>query len=195
MLTRARARAAARAAVRFLESDAATATLPADHDLLVSRFGVMFFDDPPAAFAHLRAALRPGGRLAFICWRSLAENAWARDPLAALLPLLREPPPEARPDAPGPFAFANAGRTRGILESAGWNEVTLTPFDTGYVVGPTPEEATAVALRVGPLGRLIREQALDPAPIRAVLLDLMSRKVSERGVVMEASCWIVTARA
>ena len=191
--------AAARArggAPDFYQADAGSDELPgAPFDGAFSRFGVMFFEDPPAAFAHLRAALRPGGRIAFVCWRSLMENAWARDPLPLVQPLLRELPPEAAPGAPGPFAFGDGARLRGILEGAGWTSVTITPRDAGYLLGLTPEAACAVALRLGPLGRMIRTQGLDPEPFRGVLEDLLRRHMTERGVVMGSACWIVTGRS
>jgi len=98
MLERARARAAAAGAaqVAFLAADAQTAPLePAAFDLLVSRFGVMFFTDPTAAFANLRRALRPGGRVTFVCWQKIADNPWLLVPLGAVaqeLPLSRIEP-------------------------------------------------------------------------------------------------------
>src|ERR1700722_16858165 len=84
-----------------------------------SRFGVMFFEDPVAAFANIRAAVSPRGRLAFVCWRALAENPWMTVPMAAILPLLPAPPPAQTPGAPGPFAFADRDRLFAILRDAG----------------------------------------------------------------------------
>src|SRR5260370_18482697 len=86
-----------------LVHDAATCVFPrSDTDLLFSRFGVMFFADPEAAFANLRLAMRPGGRLLCMAWRPLAENPWFSVPLQAARALLPpQPPPE--PNAPGPF--------------------------------------------------------------------------------------------
>ena len=100
----------------FLQADAQTADLgEAGFDAVFSRFGVMFFNDPAAAFANIRRALKPGGRLAFVCWRPMAENPWMRVPMEAALPLL-PPQPPADPTAPGPFAFADSERVRGILD-------------------------------------------------------------------------------
>jgi SAM-dependent methyltransferase len=103
-------------------------------DEAFSRFGVMFFSDPAAAFANIRASLKPGGRLAFVCWRSLGENPWMQAPLQAALPLI---PPVTPPDptAPGPFAFGDANRVRSILTSAGFVSVTINPFDARIGVG------------------------------------------------------------
>ncbi|MDF2901645.1 MAG: SAM-dependent methyltransferase, partial [Phenylobacterium sp.] len=111
MLEVARQRAAGAAAnVSFIEADAQThAFQNGGFDLAISRFGVMFFDDPTAAFRNIGAALRPGGRLSFVCWRPMLENAWMATPLFAAMPLLPPlPPPD--PAAPGPFAFADPER-------------------------------------------------------------------------------------
>src|SRR3546814_6817795 len=89
-------------------SDVCSSDLPAQgFDLLFSRFGVMFFDDPAAAFAHLREALKAGGRLAFVCWRAAAENDWVRLPMGAIRDLV-PPPPPPDPEAPGPFSFGDS---------------------------------------------------------------------------------------
>ena len=109
--------------------DAATYVFPRDDaDLLFSRFGVMFFADPEAAFANLRLAMRPGGRLQCVAWRSLAANPWLSVPLEAARPLLPpQPPPE--PYAPGPFAFADAERVGSILAAAGWKGANVVRHD------------------------------------------------------------------
>src|SRR5271156_1462236 len=118
MLAVARARASAsNADIPFIEADASAYDFQPVFDLVVSRFGVMFFDDPSAAFCNIRKALAPHGRVAFVCWRSLAENGWAAIPIAAARPLL---PPQEPPDpfAPGPFAFADDSRVKIILSAA-----------------------------------------------------------------------------
>ena len=97
MLQAARRRAEAEPALRvtFTEADASAAALPAGHDLLYSRFGLMFFDAPAAALRHLRGALRPGGRCAFVCWRAPRDNPWAMAPLMAARQALGINPPPA----------------------------------------------------------------------------------------------------
>src|SRR2546427_6919777 len=129
------ARAEALANVRFENADAQTHRLPASaFDVVYSRFGVMFFADPVAAFANLRAALRPGGRLAFVCWQALPENPWLFVPLRAAAQHLTLPPPPA-PDAPGPFAFAAPNRVRGILPRAGFAETVPEDLRTTLTLG------------------------------------------------------------
>src|ERR1700753_1453003 len=104
--------------VRFVEGDASRHPFEQQCDLAFSRFGVMLFDDPPAAFANIRGALKPGGRLAFVCWRPAMENEWVSVPLAAAKDLLpAQPPPD--PLAPGPFAFADPQRVRDVLGKGG----------------------------------------------------------------------------
>jgi SAM-dependent methyltransferase len=105
--------------VRFVQADAQVFQFePASFDAAFSRFGVMFFADPTAAFINIRRSLRPNGRLAFVCWRALEDNLLDILPLRAASAYL-PPQPAHDPDAPGPFAFANRDRLRGILEGAG----------------------------------------------------------------------------
>lgn len=180
----------------FHLGDAGSESLPgAPFDAAFSRFGVMFFEDPTAAFTHLRGSLRPGGRMAFLCWRAMFENAWMIEPMMALLPYLREPPAPTPPDAPGPFAFADGDRLRHILAGAGFSGVSIDRWDTAYKLGPSPAEAVRISLRIGPVGRLIREQQLDPGPISRAFEELLARHATPDGVSMPASCWLVRATA
>jgi SAM-dependent methyltransferase len=197
MLEAARARAAGLPHVRFVEADAQTHRFsPASQDLLFSRFGVMFFTDPAAAFANLRAALRPEGRVAFICWQPLGRNDWLRVPLLAALQHLPPPPPPA-PDAPGPFAFGDPERVRDILARAGFDHVALEPLETTLTVGGggSIDEAVEFLLELGPAGALLRDAdpALRPAvaaSVRAAILPF----AGPGGVRMPGAAWIVTAR-
>jgi SAM-dependent methyltransferase len=179
--------------VRFLEADAQTwAFEPGGFDGLFSRFGVMFFADPKAAFRNLLGALMPGGRLAFACWRSLPENPWITLPMAAAAAYL-PPPPPFDPDAPGPVALANPDRVRDILVSAGFADLEIAPFDTA-VGGNSLEDSLKVALRVGPLGARLRESP-DLAPkIVDVVRNAFAAHLRDGAVWMEGAAWIVTAR-
>src|SRR3979490_374129 len=115
--------------VRFVQADAQVFPFdPASFDAAFSRFGVMFFADPTAAFVNIRRSLKPNGRLAFVCWRALEENPLDILPLRAASAHL-PPQPAHDPDAPGPFAFANPDRIRGILERAGFGEINITAND------------------------------------------------------------------
>lgn len=157
MLSRARYVCAAIPNVSLREGDAATTELGAEtFDLAFSRFGVMFFTDPIAAFANVARALRPGGRLAFSCWGPLADNTWATAPNEVVIPIVGAPERQP-PDAPGPFAFADLARLREILTRAGFSDVALQPF-RGVMTfgrGGSVEETAAEIARVGPVARLL----------------------------------------
>lgn len=199
MAARARERiAAARLGnARVVVSDAATyAPPPAAADLLFSRFGVMFFADPAAAFANLRRAVRPGGRLLFAAWRPFADNPWFSVPLEAARALL-PPQPPMEPNAPGPFAFADADRVRGILAAAGWRDVQAVPHDVPMrVAGPGQlEEATVFATQVGPLARALAE--LEPelqAQARQAVTLALSHFDGSEGIILKGSIWLVSAQ-
>jgi ubiquinone/menaquinone biosynthesis C-methylase UbiE len=189
------ARENAPANVRFLEADAQTHRFEAGaFDVLFSRFGVMFFDDPQAAFANLRRALRPGGRLAFACWRNPKENQWLALPLQATSHLLPPmPPPD--PNAPGPFAFADADRVKSILAGAGFTDVGIEPLDlrTG---GDSLDDSVELALRVGQLGGVLRQIGASDAlkhEVEQTLRDALAAHVEDGVVRMRAAAWIVSA--
>ena len=187
-----RAEAAGARNLAFHEADAQTAALPGGRDAVFSRFGVMFFADPTAAFANLRSALRPGGRLGFVCWRPLAENLWMRLPAetaAGLVP--PAPPPE--PGAPGPFAFADPDRVRRILAEAGFTGIDLTPHDEA-IGGLDLEGTVAMSFRVGPLGAILRERP-DLAPLlRERVREAVSPWLRGDAVYMPSATWLVSAQ-
>ena len=200
LLGRARERAeAAGLAVDFIAADASRHDFPPGRfDLLFSRFGVMFFDDPVGAFRHLHGALKPSGRLAFVAWRAVAENDWFRLPLKAAFSVL---PPQPRPDpfAPGPFAFADRARVDAILAEAGFREIGFKPFDAPMLAGAGDDAVDAVmgqVLRVGPVARLLAGEP-DATARRAedaIRTALAAQREGDR-VVLSGAAWIVTARA
>ncbi|MCB8881586.1 class I SAM-dependent methyltransferase [Acidisoma cellulosilytica] len=193
MLAVARSRAAdSPAAPVFTLADAQTADLgEARFDAAFSRFGVMFFNDPTAAFANIRRMLKPGGRITFVCWRPATENPWMSVPFQAALPLL-PPQPERDPLAPGPFAFANPDRVRGILSDAGFSAITITPFDTLIGSGGL-DETLALTGRVGPLAAVLRENPDLAGPVQHVVREALSAYLTAEGVMMPAAVWVVSA--
>jgi len=197
MLEVARTRGAAEPALKleFREADASSAPLPADTDLLYSRFGVMFFGEPVNAFVHMRKALRRGGRCVFVCWRTPRDNAWAMAPLTAARQALGITPPAPDPLAPGPFAFADEARVRAVLTSAGYADVALQRFDADVYLGETPRAAAEGALRIGPTARLLREAgAAHETLIRdAVEHALTGLAAADGKVRLNGSSWIVSA--
>ncbi|TCZ52956.1 class I SAM-dependent methyltransferase [Roseicella aquatilis] len=182
---------------RVLLGDAATHPFPpGGADLLFSRFGVMFFEEPVPAFANLRRALAPGGRAALLAWRPPAENPWASAPLAAVRPLLPALPPPPGPEEPGQFAFGDAARVRRILEGAGFQAVTLTPCDRPMRLGADAAEIADFALAMGPIQRaLLGATPAERAPVREALLAFFRERMSPEGVAMPAAAWLITARA
>jgi SAM-dependent methyltransferase len=201
LIGRARALAPQDTPALFRVADASSAELPEGvFDILFSRFGVMFFGDPTGAFAHMRRALRPGGRVAFVCWRGAAENDWMRLPMGAMqgiVPLAAPPDPEA----PGPFSFGERGRVARILTAAGFTDIAIAPFDAsvpfgeGGTRGAAIDDAVKMALEVGPLSRALADQPDDiraraMAAVRAVFAGL----AGERSVMIAGAAWIVTAR-
>jgi len=186
--------AAGRASLEFLRADASShAFPPGSFDLLFSRFGVMFFDDPVAAFANMRGALL--GKLAFCCWQAVKDNDWVRIPLKAALQHLPapEPPP---PNAPGPFAFADPDRVQFILESAGFSNVALHPFATTLRISEAPglPEAVRELARIGPVSRLLADQ---PQSVLDKVFPAMEAALEpyfkEEALDLQASVWLVTA--
>lgn len=196
MLARAKERAQAEklANLRFENADAQTfAFTPGGVDLVFSRFGVMFFADPAAAFANIARALRPGGRLAFVCWQAITQNPWMSSPVAALAKHLTLDAPAA-PDAPGPFAFADAARVHGILERAGFRGVTHEPLTGEILLGQTVDEALTFATDVGPASRVLREAS--PAQRQAAIgaiREMLAAHLRPAGIRMGYASWIVTA--
>jgi len=192
----ARLRASGLSQLSFAHGDAATAALPQDIDLLFSRFGVMFFDEPAAAFGHMHGALKPGGRLTFVCWRHPRENPWAMAPLVAARQALNHTPPPADLNAPGPFAFHDKDRLAGILGEAGFTGLSIEPFDARVKLGDTPEAAAEDAMKFGPVSRLMREFSEERIPeVVPVVAAALAQHADETGAVrMNGATWIVTAK-
>ncbi|OHB31779.1 MAG: hypothetical protein A2790_02920 [Phenylobacterium sp. RIFCSPHIGHO2_01_FULL_69_31] len=193
LLEIARSRSEGRAEVTFLEADAQTHPFPPGaFDAVFSRFGVMFFADPAAAFANIRQALKPGGKIAFVCWRTPAENPIMSLPMQAALAHVDAPPAPPEPGAPGPFAFADPDRVRAILAAAGFENVAITAHDEA--IGPGDLETTlALALRVGPLGALLRENPAKRDAVIAAVRAALAPYDGPDGVKLGSATWIVTA--
>lgn len=168
-------------------------------DLLVSRHGVMFFADPVAAFAHLRAIAAPQGNLAFTCFREQRLNPWATG-LAALLAgdaAAQSDPFGSDPFAPGPFAFADPARVEAILYRAGWRDVACEPLDFVYVAGRGDDpvaDAMGFFSRIGPAARDLR--GLPEVEREALMARMASWLEANRHgdeVSFAGAAWLVTA--
>ena len=170
------------------------ATLPLQDlraELIFSRFGVMFFGDPVAAFTNLKTALIPGGRLRFACWRPIRENPWLQIPLHAVYehaPRIPKPDPEE----PGPFSFAEPERVTRILTAAGFTSPSFTPLDiqTDLTAGGTIEDAAIQASEMGPARRALEGQSDD---VRAAALASIRRALAAAGTNLAGGVWLVAA--
>lgn len=191
-----RAKALGLSKVAFAKTDAATQDLTPDHDLIVSRFGVMFFDDPEAAFRNLRAGLSPSGRLCFICWQPMANNPWVTTAGAAVAPFLAPPETPPDPHAPGPFALADRDRLRGILEGAGFAGIEIESVELTLHLADDLDEAMAMQTRIGPVARAIKElEGETQVQALAAARSALDEKMTDQGLRLGAACWLVHARA
>ena len=180
--------------VRFSTSDAATQVYQPEHAVVFSRFGVMFFADPVQAFGNLRTALSPGGRLVFLCWQPPSQNAWIAGAMAAIAPFMPADTPPPDPTAPGPFSLADPTRIQSILESAGYEQIDITPVAKPMVIGETVDEVMVFQSRIGPLSGLL--ESLDDtraAEATQAVREVFENALTDEGVVMGAAAWLVTA--
>jgi SAM-dependent methyltransferase len=166
---------------------------PGSVDLLISRFGVMFFEDPFRAFANLRHAAAENAELRFIAWRSEAENPFMTTAERAAAPLLPNLPAR-QIDAPGQFAFANGERVHKILEESGWADIDIRPIDIGCTLPET--ELIPYFTRLGPVGRILQEtDDRTRAHVIHSVRAAFDPYVHGAEVRFTAACWMISARA
>lgn len=170
---------------------------PQSFDLMVSRFGVMFFADPVLSFWNLRKSLRPNGRLVFACWREPRENGWMMAPLMAVYKHVPKMP-QLGPEDPGPFSFADEARVKRILTEAGFTDVAMEacPLTFDIAAGNGLEAAVQGALEIGPASRALEGHppAVVSAAIRSIR-EALAPFVKGQSVLLPGAIWIVTARA
>ena len=193
---RRRADAAAVANVTFSQGDAQVHPLPeAGFDAVVSRFGVMFFDDPVAAFANLRRALSPGGRLVFTCWQDPFQNEWIMVPAGAALQHV--PMPDlGEPGGPGPFSLADRERLTAVLTDAGYADIGIDELVRPMAIGESLDDAVHF-LQHTDMGDTLMKGVDDETATRAwaAVRDALAGHASAEGVVLDGRVWLVTARA
>lgn len=180
----------------FVVGDAQTHQFDRPVDTVVSRFGVMFFDDPVAAFANLHAIVRPGGRLAVVCWREPSLNPWMLAPVEAWTPYFAEPPPRPVSGAPGPFGLADHATLTEVLDRSGWRAVSIVEHagESRLGAGRGVEGALEQTM-ASSTARALRDQ-LPPEHRDAAMAQLRSMLDAHRrgdDVVYPASAWLVTA--
>lgn len=181
----------------FAVGDAQEDDLGGPYDAVTSRFGVMFFADPVRAFHNFLTAVRPGGRLAFVCWQTLDRNPWMSAASEVLRGLLDDPPPPG-PANVGPFAFGDSVFVQSMLADAGWADVALAPFEAAVRMGGNGGVAGAVNQVLGSSGAKALLAAGD-SELRdraAAILTSEFDSLSVNGVVsFDAATWLVTATA
>ena len=195
MVAEAQRRAQGLSNLTFDVADASSHVYTADHQLAFSRFGVMFFADPIAAFTNIRAALLPGGRLVFICWQSPMVNPWIAIPGGVIQELQPAAAP-SDPDAPGPFSLADETRLRDTLASAGFNSVSVDSLERELTLGTDMDEAMLFQRRIGPLSSYLAEHPGEEGEIaRGKVEAALAPYQNATGVHMNAATWLVTAHA
>jgi SAM-dependent methyltransferase len=182
--------------VRFEQADAQVHPFPVGgFEVALSRFGVMFFADPATAFANLARALRPGGRLAFLSWRPVAENAFLAVPFGALAPYLALPD-LGGPDAPGPFSLADPARIRKLLTGAGFTGVDVEAVDAPMRIGRDVDDVLDYQIGL-PMARTMLAAIEDQATVDralAALREALQPHQRPDGLELGGAAWLVTAR-
>ena len=181
--------------VELLQADAQTYPFDPDaFDAVISRFGTMFFEDPETAFANLARALRPSGRLVFVCWQEPRNSEWVAVALGAVVATLGRAPDLGPPRAPGPFAFADGDRLTRLLTARGFREVTLESVTRPVRVGRDLDDAAGFILSLPQ-----SQQLFDGAPEDAIaaagkaLRAAYAPHTGAHGVVADATAWLVSA--
>ena len=189
-----RANVSAEHPITFVEADAQVHSFPtATFDAVYSRFGVMFFDDPVAAFRNIRKAVRPGGRMAYVCWADRKANPWIRIPAGAAKAFLDlpAPPPD---DAPGQFSMENEHRVQQILHDAGWSDIGLERFTVDGSIGSNAADAASFITKMGPMSEPFALADSDTQnKTLQVIEEALTPYSNDSGVTLEFSTWIVSA--
>lgn len=180
----------------FEHGDAQVCPLrPEYFDLVFSRFGIMFFDDPVAAFTNLRRAMKLGGRLVFICWQPIIDNEWVTISLDVVARHITLPPPPGPQDS-GPMSFGKPERVNSVLSAAGFTDIAVSDFSSMFTIGNSIDQAVDFLTQMGPAsGAIAKSDTSDrtKSEIAADLRNALSKFSHVEGVTLGAATWIVTA--
>ena len=184
--------------VEFVEGDVQTYPFTPSYDFCFSRFGTQFFENPVAGLRNMRTALKPGGVMTMIVWRTSADNPWLGLPKKVVLEFLPPPGEDARSCGPGPFSMADQPMVTKQLEIAGYSHIRFERVDAPIMVGNTLEDAVDFQLALGPAGEVYRE-AGDKAKqqheqIIAAMKAALAPYETEEGIILYSSSWKITAR-
>ena len=196
MLDEARRRSAEVGADRaeFMQLDAQSAALPGPFDVIISRFGVMFFDDPAKAFDNLARSLQPRGRMGFVCWQEMMKNEWLRVPLLAAVEHVGIPE-LPNPGAPGPFSLAEPSTIHALLETAGMTDIAIDEASDQRLMGRDLDDVMSFFLADEFARRLL--DGKDPELVRRAedaMREALGPYVGPEGVSLGSSYWIVSAK-
>lgn len=200
MLAHAEERARERGArnVKFVVADAQTHELSGQaYDRVFSRFGVMFFEDPAAAFSNVRRAMRPGARLGFICWQGMEKNDWMKVPFKAVSSCVDVPPPPA-PGAPGPFSLGDRDGLHALLSDAGFSGIDIESQERPVTIGGMPglDDAVEFTQSIGMIAALLAQAAPAARPrVQAALESAFKPYHTAEGVQLSSASWLVRAMA
>lgn len=184
--------------ISFIEADVQFVPFQPEYDLMFSRFGTMFFENPVAAMKNMRRALKPGGRFTMIVWRDISDNPWLGAAKAVALKHLPQPGADARTCGPGPFSMADENLVTAQMKAAGYADIRFERVDAPVRMGDSIDDAIGFQLALGPAGEVYRE-AGDRAAAKhdalvADLTALLAPHVTSDGVYMASSSWVVSAR-
>lgn len=184
--------------VSFVEADIQFTPFRPEYDLVFSRFGTMFFENPVAAMRNMRKALKPGGRFTMIVWRDMADNPWLGAAKAIALEHLPQPGADARTCGPGPFSMADQELVTAQMSASGFTDIHFERVDAPVRMGDSIEDAIGFQLALGPAGEVYREAGDKAAAKHDALVADLTRLLEPHstgdGVFMASSSWVVSAR-
>jgi ubiquinone/menaquinone biosynthesis C-methylase UbiE len=185
--------------VSFMNADALLERFEPEYDFVFSRFGTMFFANPVAGLKNMRSALKPGGTMTHIVWRTPTDNPWLSMAKDVVLQFLPAPGEDGRTCGPGPFSMANEEMVTKMMEIAGYQEIVLKRVDALVLVGRNLEDAIDFQLALGPAGEVFREAGAEAEAkideIRAALTAAINAQKKEAdGIVMESSSWVISGK-
>jgi SAM-dependent methyltransferase len=185
--------------VSFVYGDALLDHFEPEYDFVFSRFGTMFFANPVAGLRNMRTALKPGGTITHIVWRTRDDNPWLSMAKGVVLKFLPPPGDEALTCGPGPFSMTDEPMVRKMMEIAGYSDITFRRVDAPVLVGRTVDDAIGFQLAIGPAGEVFREagaqaEAKRPQIEAALGAAINAQKKGVDGIVMDSSSWVITGR-
>lgn len=185
--------------VSFVNGDALLDRFDPEYDFVFSRFGTMFFANPVAGLRNMRTALKPGGIMTHIVWRTRDDNPWLSMAKSVVLQFLPPPGDDALTCGPGPFSMSDEPMVRKMMEIAGYSNITFKRAEAPVLVGRTVDDAIGFQLAIGPAGEVFREAGAEAEGKRAQIEAALSAAINAQkkdtdGIVMDSSSWIITGK-